>query len=777
MKIVIIQPPLIQLNSPYPSGAYLSNFFKNYIFENQNNYVKWLDFSNELFNAIFCKEGLTKLFELSENNALKIANKAEQNGDDFTAFNLRRYVSTKNQWINYIDQIKWILNCQNSGREVSHKFIFSANAPRGNRMENYLASLTEEPTVDHARFLASLALADLADYITFAFDKNFSLIRYAESVCAKNKSYNSILQELNSPVLSHFYKPILEKYFLEYKNQIQENEQTLFCITLPFAGTFIPGLFTAKYIKQNLNNTLIAVGGGFANTELRELKDSSFGNFFDFISFDRGYGSYFELFKALNHFSKNSTKDFSSDNFLQFAPFYKLRIFNKICSNNGNFEPKSTNKILDCDCLDLEETEKSLLEKHKEAIDFENKITFENVPDYSDIDFSKYPRVSDDKNPMHRLWNDGTWIKAFLAHGCYWHKCAFCDVHLDYVCGYKITNIQKVYNALLQTAKNKGVYGVHLVDEALPPVLLKQFAKENIKNDSSLFYWGNVRFEKSFTSDLADFLAFSGLGGVSAGIEIATGKGLDIISKGTDIDSIVSACAAFKEAGILVHSYMIYGFWFETAQDLINSMETLRQFFACGLLDSAFWHKFTLTEKSRVYGEWKNGLHKELKPFKTDDGLHFENEKQSIKYGKALDTAVNAWMHGKNIETNIKKWFDFPVPEPTIPKNYVEKSIEKYELAKEKEFNKALTNDDLKNLYWIASEPILQNGKLIWFYKQEMEEQKLPKDLQNNANEILKLLKDLNKQNVLCENNLDIKTNGKILEFLKSFRGRGLVKL
>ena len=28
MKVVIIQPPIVQLNTPYPSGAYLQDFFK-----------------------------------------------------------------------------------------------------------------------------------------------------------------------------------------------------------------------------------------------------------------------------------------------------------------------------------------------------------------------------------------------------------------------------------------------------------------------------------------------------------------------------------------------------------------------------------------------------------------------------------------------------------------------------------------------------------------------------------------------------------------------------
>ena len=194
-----------------------------------------------------------------------------------------------------------------------------------------------------------------------------------------------------------------------------------------------------------------------------------------------------------------------------------------------------------------------------------------------------------------------------------------------------------------------------------------------------------------------------------------------------------------------------------------------------------FWHKFTLTEKSRVYGEWKNGLHKELKPVKTDDGLHFENEEKSKKYGQALDSAVNAWMHGKNIETNVKKWFDFSVPEPQIPKNYIEKSIEKYELAKEKAFSKQITTEDLEKLYWIGSKPILQNNKIIWFYKQECEEEKLPKDLQNSASDIINLFDFLSAENASKRDSKklisDFANKEKLLNFLKYFRGRGLVKL
>jgi radical SAM superfamily enzyme YgiQ (UPF0313 family) len=237
---------------------------------------------------------------------------------------------------------------------------------------------------------------------------------------------------------------------------------------------------------------------------------------------------------------------------------------------------------------------------------YEVSLTRKIVPDYQDIDLSRYPRLADDQNPMHRLWSDGAWIKAYLAHGCYWHRCAFCDVTLAYIKGFCMVDTENLYHGLYIQAEQQGVYGIHFVDEAAPPRSLRDFALLNCRgripesHRRSLSFWGNIRFEKNFSRDIADFLAYGGLLGVSGGIEIATGDGLQSVCKGTDIMSLVHACAAFKEAGILVHAYMIYGYWDETPQTLIDSMETLRQLFAEGLLDSAFWHKFVLTRHSRL---------------------------------------------------------------------------------------------------------------------------------------------------------------------------------
>lgn len=741
MNAIVIQPPLVQLNSPYPSGAYLKSFFN----KNGHNAV-WHDLSVQLIHSIFSKNGLKKLFELSKENAMKIASTAEKNGEFATAKNLRRYIFQSDLWIEWIEFIMSTLcGKQNpSAHELCHRFILSPYTPRGNRMENYIENLDREPTINDTRNIASLALEDLADYISVAFDKSFSLVRYAESIAVNETSFSQIEEKLNSPILTTFYTEVLEAAFS--KTSITENEKTLVCISVPFAGTFTSALFTAKYLRKKYGEKIfICFGGGFINTELREFNDSSFFKYADAISYDRGYGSY-----------KNFFDVFPDGKISEEKHIYKMRLFTK---------EKVIEPLL------------SSLKYEK----FENEQTSLIVPDYSETDFSIYPRVADDENPMQRLWSDGAWMKAYLAHGCYWHKCAFCDVSLDYVASYRLVQIENLFHGLKSQSEKNGIHGIHFVDEAMPPAAMLKFSKLNLKHSASFSFWGNVRFEKIYSRDMAEFLSSGGLIGVSGGIEIATGTGLDSISKGTDLDSIVSACCAFKEAGILIHAYMIYGYFGETEQDTINSMETLRQLYAAGLLDSCFWHKFVLTRHSRIYSEWKEGLHKNLNPFApknsgvfAKNGLHFKDEEKSAKFGNGLYAALQSWMHGENLNVPVEKWFEFKVPRPNVPKDLISKSIEKYEERRNKEWNFPL---NVKKLFWLAGNAIFCENKFLWNYMHE--DFKIPVNISSQEKEeffhALYYLSPKSFDSSFMENL--IQKNPKVKKILRALRGKGLVML
>jgi len=797
MKVIIIQPPLVQLNTPYPSGAYLSAFFKKLASETGIESVKWYDFSECVFNELFCRRGLETLFSLSADKALSLAEAAEKQGDEETAWNLRRYVSQSDMWIAWIDAIVSIL--RGNDRELSHEFVRSAHVPRGRRMETFLQSLDHEVGIDDAQLLASFALADLADYINFVFDNNFSLIRYAEAVSTGNSTFAEIEKTLDAPFLRTFYAPLLEALVGEIAGEgsgeagsrvsaavpgsvasgngepdsAASAASLLFCISVPFGGTFSAALLTCRMLKARFGGkAIVCLGGGYINTALREIRDSRIFEYADYISYDKGYGFYSGLLKG--SLSKAVENDPEKRGAL---------VGTGLCYERGLWTV-----LTPCD-----------EDKHLEEV-----MTRNLCPDFSDIDFSRYPKVSDDTNAMHRIWTDGSWIKAFLAYGCYWHRCAFCDTMLDYVCKYNPVSTATLYKGLYEQAERAGVYGIHFVDEAAPPVLLEQFALENCRNETGakrkLSFWGNIRFEKAFTRDLADILAHGGLTGVSGGIEIASGEGLSDVNKGIDIDGLVGACAAFKEAGILVHAYMIYGFYNETPQMLIDSAETLRQLFAAGLIDSAFWHKFTLTKYSTVYNNWKTGKCKDIKPLppKNDSfavyELRFEGEAKSEKYGTPLMTALDAWMHGRALEKPVQKWFPFSMPKPSVAPDFIDKAIERYEHRRDKAFNEKYPVDgghslgfDFSKYVWIGGKPIVvRRGKatfIEWTFMGEMFSVQVPEKGApnakgvNTAKEAEKAAQSLARMCAYAEHGSPENSQIAIPEWLfRAVRGKGLAK-
>lgn len=722
LNTLIIQPPLVQLNTPYPSGAYLLDFF-NSLYEEKNvkGRVEWFDLSNSFFHKIFCKHGIAHIFNSTFEKALKLSSQYESQGDDNTAFHLRRFISQKEFWINWIDEIIAIVcssNSKISGREFAHEFIRSAHVPRGMRVENFLSNLNRDVSTDDAQILSSLALADLADYITMVYDQNFALIRYAEHLATSTAEFSETIEGLKAPSLNDFYKPLLLEKIASYKN-----EPTLYCISVPFPGCFESALFSADLIRKECgDNAIIIFGGGYVNTELREISEKGIFDYCHILSYDKGYGSYIRLFDEFINAACGIEDEKQCFNLKEaFESIFDSRKF-------YNFSYLKNGSVI----IPLEKENEEYKVLYKKEHEYIRKIT----PDYSHIDFTKYPRLADDTNPMHRIWNDGAWLKAYIAHGCYWHRCAFCDTTLDYVKDYCLTDINSLYDSLCVQAEKTGVHGIHFVDEACPPVALQNFALKNMAVKSSnkipLTYWGNIRFEKTFDRDLADLLSAGGLTAVSAGIEIATGNGLSAVNKGTDMENIVNACCAFKEAGILIHSYMIFGFWSQSVQDLIDSMETLRQLFGAGLLDSAFWHKFTLTLHSTVYEEYKKGKYPELKilpqkktQFAKND-LHFEGEEKSEKFSAPLNAALELWMHGEKLSKPVESYFPFKMPKPSIAKDYIASLIAKYEENRDRKFHKIPEQGSKEKFVWLGGVPLLLDSsdkskmQICWSYMGEL---------------------------------------------------------
>jgi radical SAM superfamily enzyme YgiQ (UPF0313 family) len=315
----------------------------------------------------------------------------------------------------------------------------------------------------------------------------------------------------------------------------------------------------------------------------------------------------------------------------------------------------------------------------------EPDIPFAEVgtPTWDGLPLDRYLSVLDMLNPMHRLWSDGRWNKLTVAHGCYWKKCSFCDTSLDYISRYDAVAATLLVDRIEAVIAETGQTGFHFVDEAAPPKVLAALAEELQRRNRAISWWGNIRFEKSFTPELCRRLADSGCIAVSGGLEVASDRLLKLMQKGVSVEQVARVTRGFADAGILVHAYLMYGFPTQTVQDTVDALEYVRQLFDAGCIQSGFFHRFACTVHSPV------GRHPEqygvtLQPLpqtffaKNDVGFIDPTGVDHATLGTALNKALYNYMHGLGLEEDVRSWFDMRVlrvPKSRVPRHFISRAL------------------------------------------------------------------------------------------------------
>ena len=302
------------------------------------------------------------------------------------------------------------------------------------------------------------------------------------------------------------------------------------------------------------------------------------------------------------------------------------------------------------------------------------------TPTYAGLPLNDYLSLLDMLNPMHRLWSDGRWNKLTVAHGCYWKKCSFCDVNLDYISRYDLATTDVLIDRVEALIRETGQTGFHFVDEAAPPKALKSLANALLQRKLDISWWGNIRFEKSFDANLCQLLADSGCIAVTGGLEVASDRLLQLMKKGVSVEQVARVTRAFSDAGILVHAYLMYGFPTQTAQDTVDALEYVRQLFAAGCIQSGFFHRFTCTVHSPVgkhpeqYGVT---LHPPPHATFANNDINFTDATgvDHDVFGAALKKALYNYMHGIGLDHDVREWFDGDVPRTRVSKSFVVRAL------------------------------------------------------------------------------------------------------
>ncbi len=625
MNLLLITPPLVQINTPYPATTQL----KGYIDSLGGDIVcSQKDLSIELVDKIYSRKFLEPLFSDAFNNE-KLTERAKG-----VAANRDRYLSTVDSVVSFLRGNDTTL----AARIATGDFLPEAARFRKVDDSEMEWAFGTTGVADKARHYASLYMIDLADFICDTTGGNFALIRYGEQLALSLPIFEYMQRALDKPL------SVVDTTMIEIlKGYIKSENPDIIGFTIPFPGTLYGALRCAAYIKANHPNIKVVFGGGYVNTELRTITDTQIFNYIDYLLYDDG----------------------------------ELPLATLIEHINGE---RPIEQVVRCKYINSQGEITS-------STKWEDNIPFGELPapTYEGLPFDKYISIIELTNPMHKLWSDGRWNKLTVAHGCYWARCTFCDTMLDYISRYDAPNASIVVDRMESIIAQTGVSGFHFTDEALPPKLLGEIATEIIKRGLTVSYWGNIRFERGFNRELCELLASSGCIAVSGGLEVASNRVLKMINKGVTIETAATVAHYMTSSGIMVHAYLMYGFPTQTFQESIDSLEIVRQMFEEGLIQSAFWHQYTMTIHSKsgcephLFGASRESI--DLNPFANNGVKHTcEVEKFDMrKLGDILYKATYNYMLGNGYDISLKNWFESKSAVPKVAPNYIYKIIDKLE--------------------------------------------------------------------------------------------------
>jgi len=630
MQCILLQPPFTQLNAPYPAIWYLDRFLRD-----RGHDSHPYDSSIMCLRSIFSAVGLRAIFA----QARLVAGTKQKQQNTVVRQRIADYFRQEDDYCHSIEAICAYLSGEDPG--FAYRLAVGAGIPSGMRTEAVLGE-AGGIQIDDAPALATAVLNDLSDFIRGTVDSGFETVRYAERIPASASSFETILNAVNNSwILQNFYRPLLDDIFSRHPRH--DSEPVLVCLSVPFPGCLAAAVMAAQCARQHYGPAaIIILGGGYVSTELRTTEDQLLFRNFDYLAYDGGYGA---LLSIIDHVQSKAAKAAASaaTRATPTTPAVPTALYGTRWLDSSGLQPSVVplqNPVA--------EQDPDYARQFQHYREKENQAIAEIHPDYRAADFSQYLRIVDSPNPMHRLWNNTPWLKYRMAYGCYWQRCAFCDTQLHYIKHYQLTDQSRLLQAMEDAAGEHKLYGIHFVDEAMPPRLVRSLAAINRSRKRPFTFWGNIRFDKSWTAELCAEAAAGGLVAVSGGIEIASGKGLQIIDKGFTLNQLLVCLANFKQAGILVHAYLIYGFPGQSHQDIADSAEMVRVLLAEGLIDSAFWHRFILTTYSRLHGDYKAGSCKNLQPLYpsgsfAENDLGFQGEADYDPWTAVLDSALAAW--------------------------------------------------------------------------------------------------------------------------------------
>lgn len=281
----------------------------------------------------------------------------------------------------------------------------------------------------------------------------------------------------------------------------------------------VPGLTLARLLKK-YTNAKIGIGGNYIFKVEGDMKKipEIFTEYCDYLSIGDGETSVVELAEYIS-----GKRDISDVHSLVYR------------DENGTVRTNERASLLNLE-----------------------KVAF---PDFDTYDFGKY-------------FSPETVIPVQLGKGCYWGKCSFCDFYTGQQ-KFDIKSVVRAADEVEYLAKKYNAKHFTFVDEAVPPKIYNEFAKEIIKRDIEIYYYSFARLEKGFTPEVLKNLYDSGARFFMWGYEAESERIMKLINKGIDLSYRKKILANARDAGLWNLCTFLLCYPTETPEELQSTIDVI----------------------------------------------------------------------------------------------------------------------------------------------------------------------------------------------------------
>jgi anaerobic magnesium-protoporphyrin IX monomethyl ester cyclase len=348
-------------------------------------------------------------------------------------------------------------------------------------------------------------------------------------------SSSSLLQAVRDPA----FNPFLEFFRNGVLKDIEREQPDIVGISIPTQGSFLAGMTVAYLVKKAGLKCHVTVGGPHI-TMLREQlpRAPMVFSLIDSAAVGAGEVALLRLGQAIEN-SAGGQPDFS-------------QVPNLIYREDGVAQRPSIHVNEPDHTFDHRNGGRGLHEDEPQ----------DELPDFDGLNFEHYlapERV----------------LPLMTAHGCYHGKCAFCNVGYGWDNSYRQLQAERIVGQMLALHEKYGTRHIFFADEAITPKNMRLMSQLLAEHNSPVNWCTCARLEKTLSKELLASLEKGGCRMLLFGLETASVPIVELMDKGTQVETMSRVLQESAEVGIWNHTFFFFGFPGETIEDAQETVNFL----------------------------------------------------------------------------------------------------------------------------------------------------------------------------------------------------------